>query len=223
MSRINDTFVAPKCTDEIELLFEDADLLLIAKPTGLLSLSGKNPLNHDSVHARLVRDFPGATLVHRLDFGTSGIMVVALNRVVNGHLTRQLQQRSMVKTYKAILSGHLEHDKGLIEFPIAKDDAIFPRLKICTEFGKPARTDYSVDQRLDSPARSAVSFRPTTGRTHQLRIHSQAIGHPILGCDLYGDDESYGQADRLMLHAESLDFEHPVSGDRVSAVSACPF
>lgn len=223
MNEIVDTFVAPVCLDDIELLFQDIFLLLISKPSGLFSLSGKNPLNKDSVHARLVKDFPTAALVHRLDFGTSGIMMVALNKQVNGHLTRQFQQRSILKSYKAVLHGHLKQEHGVIEFPIAKDSSIFPRLKICSTTGKPALTHYHVEERLDSPLRSVVCFKPETGRAHQLRIHSQAIGHPILGCDLYGDESSHRLADRLMLHAESLEFKHPISGEKIYGVCPCPF
>lgn len=223
MNEIVDTFVAPPCLEEIELLFQDEHLLLVSKPSKLFSLSGKNPLNKDSVHFRLVKDFPTATLAHRLDFGTSGIMVVALSKQVNAHLTKQFQQRTVVKHYKAVLQGHLANDSGTINFPIAKDNAIFPRLKICQQTGKPALTHYHVEKRLDSPHRSIVKFKPETGRTHQLRIHSQAIGHPILGCDLYKNENSQHMAERLLLHAESLEFLHPVSGNEIHATCPCPF
>ena len=98
-----DPFIAPLCTETIQILYEDEYLLVIEKPTGLLSLSGKNPLNKDSVHYRLVQNYPTATMVHRLDFGTSGLMVVALNKAVNGELTKQFQERSVVKNYIATL------------------------------------------------------------------------------------------------------------------------
>jgi tRNA pseudouridine32 synthase/23S rRNA pseudouridine746 synthase len=215
VKEIVDTFVAPACLEEIEILFQDESLLLIAKPTGLLSLSGKSPLNKDSVHWRLVKGFPTVTLAHRLDLGTSGIMVVALNKQVNAYLTKQFQERTVAKRYKAILQGHLKEDHGAIEHPIAKDNAIFPRLKVCSISGKRALTRYSVQARLD--------FKPETGRTHQLRIHAQAIGHSILGCDLYGDDNSYGMANRLMLHAHSLEFVHPMSEEKMHAICPCPF
>ena len=220
---IVDTFVAPPCLDDIEVLYQDEHLVLIAKPSKLFSLSGKNPLNYDSVHYRLVKLFPTATLVHRLDFGTSGIMLVALNKQVNGHLTKQFQQRTVVKRYKAILRGHIEHDQGVIDFPIAKDNAIFPRLKVCTTTGKPARTHYQVEERLDLPTKSVVQFSPETGRTHQLRIHAQVVGHPILGCDLYGDADSLSLASRLMLHADTLGFVHPATGEAITAKCPCPF
>lgn len=218
-----DPFIVPVCSENIEVLFEDEHLLLVNKPTGLLSLSGKHPLNKDSVHYRLVQDFPTATLLHRLDFGTSGIMVVALNKQINAHITKQFQARSVDKSYTALLHGHLADDTGLIEFPIAKDKSNFPLQKICFETGKAAQSNYKVVERLTEPVATKVIFTPVTGRTHQLRIHSQQIGHPILGCDLYATDEAFFMAQRLMLHATTLEFDHPVTGGRVKGVCHCLF
>lgn len=218
-----DTFVAPVCHENIEILYQDESILLINKPSGLLSLSGKNPLNKDSVHFRLVQDFPGLMMVHRLDFGTSGIMVLALNKTVNATFTRQFQDRTVVKTYVALLDGHLEADQGHIDAPIAKDKPNFPLLKVCHDSGKQAISHFKVIERLNDPLRSRVLFTPQTGRTHQLRIHSREIGHPILGCDLYGSARTQAIASRLMLHATSLEFNHPVSGERITGKCDCPF
>lgn len=218
-----DTFIAPPCLDEITLLFQDEHLLLINKPSGLLSLSGKNPLNKDSVHFRLVQDFPTATLLHRLDFGTSGIMLVALNKPVNAQLTKQFQAGTISKTYCAILHGHLAQDSGIIDLPIAKDPPNFPLQKICYATGKNALTQYSVIERIASPPSTRVLFTPISGRTHQLRIHSRELGHPILGCDLYKNAESQAMAPRLLLHATSIGFDHPITGKRMEWTSHCPF
>jgi len=218
-----DPFIVPICHDDIEILFQDEHLLLINKPTGLLSLSGKHPLNRDSVHFRLVQDFPTATMLHRLDFGTSGIMVVALNKQINALITKQFQARSIDKSYTALLHGHLASDKGVIEFPITKDKPNFPLQKICFETGKAALTNYQVVERRTKPVATKVIFTPVTGRTHQLRIHSQQIGHPILGCDLYASDEAFFMSSRLMLHATTLAFDHPVSGLRVEGDCCCLF
>lgn len=218
-----DTFIAPPCLEEIEILFQDEHLLLINKPSGLLSLSGKNPLNKDSVHFRLVQDFPTATLVHRLDFGTSGIMVIALNKAVNAYISNQFQAGTIDKTYTALLHGHVEKESGTIELPIAKDPPNFPLQKICFTTGKPALTHYAVIERTESPAVTRVLFTPISGRTHQLRIHSRKIGHPILGCDLYNNPDSFAMASRLMLHATTIEFDHPITGERIRGVSACPF
>ena len=218
-----DPFIVPPCHDQIEILYQDDALLLINKPSGLLSLSGKHPLNKDSVHFRLVQDFPSATLVHRLDFGTSGIMVVALNKTINADICAQFKARTVNKTYCAILHGHLTDEAGRIEIPIIKDQDNFPLQKVCYETGKAALTHYRVTERLDNPPRSKVSFIPETGRTHQLRIHSRQIGHPILGCDLYATDEAFFLADRLMLHAKQIEFTHPISGEIIHGDCPAPF
>lgn len=221
-----DNFIAPPCLDEIKILFQDEYLLLINKPSGLLSLSGKNPLNIDSVHFRLVKEFSSATLVHRLDFGTSGIMVVALNKAVNAHIGKQFQAGSVGKRYTALLHGSLAEQRGEIEFPIAKDTENFPLQKICFTSGKPALTHYEVLERItedDQYESTRVLFTPVSGRTHQLRIHSRELGHPILGCDLYGTIQTRALAPRLMLHATTLEFEHPISGERVLGCCPCPF
>ena len=232
MSTIVDTFIAPPCHDEIEILYQDEHLLLINKPAGLLSLSGKNPQNLDSVHYRLVQQFPGCTLVHRLDFGTSGLMVIARNKAINAALCQQFSQRTVQKGYSALLCGHLDHDEGLIDAAIAKDPALFPRMAICAMSGKPARSRYQVLERFYQPLENGaklpltrVQLTPETGRTHQLRIHCQYLGHPILGCDLYGGLLLPGtqQTPRLMLHANALNFVHPVSGKLVTAHSPSPF
>ena len=215
----NAPFIAPKCHDHIEILYQDQHLLLINKPTRLLSLSGKHPLNLDSVHHRLVQDFPTALMVHRLDFGTSGLMVIALNKDVNKHLCEQFAERKVKKTYTAVLQGEIKYGKGTIDLPIAKDE--FPRQKVCFEYGKPATSEFVVQARLVNSTR--VTFSPKTGRTHQLRIHSQEIGHPILGCDLYGNDESLAASKRLMLHATTLEFTHPVTGEEMKWDCECPF
>ncbi len=220
---IVDNFVAPKCLLQIDILYRDEHFLLISKPSGLLSLSGKNPLNKDSVHFRLVQDFPTASLVHRLDLGTSGIMLIALNKQTNASLSKQFQMRSVFKTYVSVVAGHVAENSGQINAPIAKDPLLFPRLKTCSISGKHAQTDYRVLARKQSPSSSRLRYEPQTGRTHQLRIHSQYIGHPILGCDLYGTRQSYEAANRLMLHAEKLQFDHPVTGERIFGECPSPF
>ncbi|MBM7457116.1 tRNA pseudouridine32 synthase/23S rRNA pseudouridine746 synthase [Oceanisphaera litoralis] len=227
---ILDEFVAPACDDVVVILYQDDDILLINKPSGLLSLSGKNPLNRDSVHYRLVQGqegkspaFPEARLPHRLDFGTSGIMVVGLNAASAQHLNRQFQARTIQKRYIALLEGWIADDQGQVTGAIAKDKHHFPRVKICHTTGKAAISEYRVLQRLAQPRRSLVQFTPVTGRTHQLRIHSQAMGHPILGCDLYNNAHSEQMADRLLLHASDLYFEHPASGEPFHGQCPCPF
>ncbi len=218
-----DPFIVPVCHEDIRIIDQNDNFLLIEKPSGLLSLSGKHPLNKDSVHFRLVQDFPSATLVHRLDFGTSGIMLVALNKAANAHFTRQFQARTVEKSYTALLYGELQDDSGSIELPIAKDVENFPLQKICSQTGKLAVTFFKVLDRPSDKKCTRVEFIPHSGRTHQLRIHSREMGHPILGCDLYACDEAFGMASRLMLHAGRLEFDDPMSGERVVGVSDVPF
>ena len=227
---IVDDFVAPVCDGFVEILYQDDDILLINKPSGLFSLSGKNHLNWDSVHYRLVHGqegvspaFPEAKLPHRLDLGTSGIMVVGLNADAAQHLNKQFQARTIQKRYVAMLEGWLTDDRGQITADIAKDKKLFPKVKICHTTGKAAVSEYTVLERLDKPRRSLVKFTPHTGRTHQLRIHSQSLGHPIIGCDLYKNDQSEQMAERLLLHASDLYFEHPTSGEQIHGQCLCPF
>ena len=232
MSVIFDTFIAPPCHDKIEVLYQDDHLVLINKPAGLLSLSGKNPLNLDSVHHRLVQLFPGCTLIHRLDFGTSGLMVIARNKAINAALCQQFSQRTVTKVYSALLCGHLDNDEGIIDAAIARDPALFPLMSICAIHGKPARSRYRVVERIVQEQEDGtllpvtrVQLIPETGRTHQLRIHCQQLGHPILGCDLYGGRLLPGTelTPRMMLHASELHFVHPISEAPINACNASPF
>ena len=238
---IIDYFVAPKCLANVTILYQDQDILLIDKPSGLLSLSGKNPLNWDSVHYRLVTGQPAtqtakatpafadAKLPHRLDLGTSGIMVVGLNAEASKSLNKQFQARTVQKHYLAMLTGYVSDNQGQISAPIAKDNTLFPRVKICQTTGKTATSEYEVVRRLDNPPRTLVRYTPVTGRTHQLRIHSLEFGHPIVGCDLYNhsdrDNESNGngQPPRLMLHASDIYFTHPTTGETIHGHSPNPF
>ncbi|MBV7317569.1 RluA family pseudouridine synthase [Shewanella sp. NIFS-20-20] len=238
-----DDFVAPVCHQDVTMLYQDDDILLIDKPSGLLSLSGKNPKNWDSVHHRLVHGqvvdgrlstdgakriqaidpmaLTAAKLPHRLDFGTSGIMVVALTPAAAKHLNQQFQQRLVQKHYIAMLDGWVSAEHGQINAAIAKGE--FPRMNHCELSGKPARSDYQVLARLTAPARSLVKYTPVTGRTHQLRLHSWLLGHPILGCDLYANQHSQQLAPRLQLHASDLYFTHPITGQAMHGHSPCPF
>ncbi len=232
---IIDNFVAPECHTNVEILYQDDDVLLINKPSGLLSLSGKNPLNWDSVHYRLVNGqnatqtqnetpaFTEAKLPHRLDFGTSGVMVVGLNYTASKSLNQQFQDQTVQKRYLAMLAGWVEADSGQISAPIAKDKALFPRVKICHRTGKKALSDYQTIRRLDNPPRTLVQYSPITGRTHQLRIHSFEFGHPILGCDLYNTTALHDSSQRLMLHASDIYFNHPSTGERIHGHSPNPF
>ncbi len=211
-------YLVPHSREEIRILYRDADLLLVRKPDLLLSVPGRHPLNKDSLITRLQRDYPTASIVHRLDLDTSGIMVIPLNRESHAHISRQFQQRRVHKCYHAIVYGVVAPDRGEIDLPIAPDWARRPRQVICRERGKPALTRYEVLARWGD--RTRLLLRPVTGRSHQLRIHLRELGHPILGCDLYAHPEALNMAERLMLHASSLGFIHPTTGAWLEG--ACP-
>ena len=211
-----DPFIVPKCLEHIDVIYQDDSLLVINKPTKLLSLSGKHPLNKDSVHFRLVQEYPTCTLIHRLDFGTSGLMVLALNKEINQHLCKQFSDRTVVKHYEAILDGQVKEREGQINIPIIKDVDAFPLQKVCYSNGKAAVSPYQVLHYNEQQHSTLVRFKPSTGRTHQLRIHSREMGHPILGCDLYDLNNSFFKANRLMLHASYLQFTHPINNEVMS-------
>lgn len=216
-------YIVPVCEQEIEILYQDDYLLLINKPDLLLSIPGKLPANKDSVITRLSQPFPSASIVHRLDLDTSGIMIIPLSKPVHAHISKQFEQRQIAKTYTAVLFGHVENDSGVIDLPIAADWQNRPLQKICHEKGRASITHYEVLERMENPSATRVLFKPVTGRSHQLRLHSKEIGHPILGCDLYATDEAFQMAKRLMLHATEIIFEHPVSHEMIRGHSPSPF
>lgn len=220
---LDDLYVLPPCTAEIVLLHEAEDYLLIDKPAGLLTVPGRHPLNRDSVIARLQRNLPGAAIVHRLDFDTSGVMVIPLNKLSLSHISRQFQQRSVHKTYTAVVQGLLKENEGKIDLPIAPDAEHRPKYKICAATGKASLTEYRVIARDSELGLTRVALHPVTGRSHQLRLHLHAIGHPILGCSFYYLGDSASRAERLLLHATEIQFDHPISGERVRGYSAPRF
>ncbi|MEZ5571870.1 MAG: pseudouridine synthase [Halioglobus sp.] len=203
-------YLVPHSTEEIVVLYEDSDLLLVRKPHLLLTIPGRHPLNKDCLITRLQQRYPSASIVHRLDLDTSGIMVIPLNKATHAHISRQFQQRQVHKTYHAVVFGEITQDRGQVDLPIVCDWERRPRQKICHQHGRVALTHYEVLQR--SGDRTRVLLKPVTGRSHQLRIHMRELGHPILGCDMYAHDTALGMADRLMLHATTLEFTHPTTG-----------
>ena len=214
----DDLAVLPKCMDELEILQRDPSFLLINKPTRLLSVPGRHPQNRDSVIARLLVGFPNAAIVHRLDFDTSGIMVIPLNKAALSHISKQFQARTTHKTYTAIVNGLVKDDSGVIDLPIAADMENRPKYKICAETGRQSVTEFTVVSRDAIAQTSRVLLHPVTGRSHQLRLHMLVIGHPILGCEFYADEAALSKSPRLLLHATELEFDHPLTGVRVSGV-----
>ncbi|TGD76075.1 RNA pseudouridine synthase [Mangrovimicrobium sediminis] len=204
-------YLVPHSQEAIRILYADQHLLLVRKPHLLLSIPGRHPLNRDCLISRLQRDYPSASIVHRLDLDTSGIMVVPLDKPTHAHISRQFQAREVRKRYEAIVWGEVENDAGEIELPIRCDWDNRPLQMIDHERGKHALTRYQVMERLGD--RTRVLLQPVTGRSHQLRIHLRELGHPILGCDMYAHPEALAMADRLLLHATRLEFVHPATGE----------
>ena len=206
----------------LKTLYEDEWIVAVEKPSGMLSVPGKNDL--DSVQQRLRLMYPDATgplVVHRLDMTTSGILLAAKDKDVHAKLQSQFETRSILKEYIAILDGVLQKESGIIDLPICLNPLDRPRQMVDFENGKPAITEYKIVGVSDG--RTKVIFKPHTGRTHQLRIHSAHVlwlGCPISGDELYGNPDS---APRLCLHASRLVFRHPVSDKEVEIVSPCPF
>ncbi|MCK5354380.1 MAG: RluA family pseudouridine synthase [Methyloprofundus sp.] len=198
----------PAAGKTIDIIYQDEAMLVINKPAEFLSVPGKNI--DDSVYLRIKQSYPRATgslIVHRLDMSTSGLMLIALSKEAHKNLQRQFIKRTVKKRYVALLDGTVKEDAGIIDLPLRVDLDDRPRQLVCYEHGKPAQTQWEVIHRKDN--KTKVYFHPLTGRTHQLRVHSahaKGLNMPILGDDLYGNI-----AKRLHLHAESIEFSHPIS------------
>ncbi|EIW88192.1 pseudouridine synthase [Alishewanella agri BL06] len=204
----------------LDILYQDEQLVVLNKPSGLLSVPGKAQEHFDSLQYRVQRVWPQATVVHRLDMATSGVMVMALTKAAQRELNRQFQQRLTAKRYIALVQGQPQANIGSIELPLICDWPNRPKQKVCFEHGKPSLTHFRVLQRYSEYSR--LELEPVTGRSHQLRVHMQAIGHPILGDKFYATTNT-PTAPRLQLHAAELMLWHPVSGARLQFAAVCPF
>lgn len=207
-------------TDPLVVLHEDHELLFVDKPTGLLSVPGKGAHLADCLLTRVQEAFPTALLVHRLDRDTSGVMVFALTPHAQRHLGLQFEKRQLKKSYIARVAGRLEPNTGTVDLPLIVDWPNRPRQKVCHETGRAAQTDWRVLRATDEETR--VRLLPKTGRSHQLRVHMLALGHPILGDPFYASGAARDHA-RLMLHAEELRLRHPDGGKGVKIRAKSPF
>lgn len=216
------TFVYDPPTDPwLSILHEDSDIVVLDKPSGLLTVPGKNLALADCLEARVQARHPTAKVVHRLDKDTSGILLMALNKKALGYLGSQFEGRKTRKSYAARVWGELEGESGRIDLPLATDWEHKPRQRVDVERGRPSQTEWEVVAREKNATR--VRLTPITGRTHQLRLHMMAIGHPILGDQFYATGEALAAADRLQLHAEMLSFFHPADGLERTFMAPCPF
>lgn len=208
-------------TDPVAVLHRDEDLLIVEKPSGLLSVPGKPESHRDCLEARVKVEVPMALLIHRLDLETSGVMVFAMNRRAQKIINGQFERRIVKKTYIARVAGRVEGDAGEIDLPLTADWPNRPMQKVCAETGKPARTLWRVIGREGGTTR--LRLTPETGRSHQLRVHLKEIGHPILGDPFYAPPAARAAVGRLTLHAERLELRHPADGAWTGWTSPCPF
>lgn len=202
-------------------LYLDDAIVVVDKPAGLPSVPGRPAELHDCMASRVQALLPEALVVHRLDMATSGLLVFARSKAVQSALGTAFAQRAVAKRYVAVVAGVLAHDRGEIDLPLIADWPNRPLQKVDHAIGKPSLTRYEVLAR--EPGRTRVRLEPLTGRSHQLRVHLHALGHPIVGDALYAPPEIAAQSTRLLLHAYTLAFAHPVSGAPLSFESPLPF
>ncbi|GAA6164546.1 pseudouridine synthase [Pelagimonas sp. KU-00592-HH] len=207
--------------DPLEVLHEDHEIVVVNKPSGLLSVPGKGEHLADCLLTRVQVAFPTALLVHRLDRDTSGVMIFGLTPHAQRHLSMQFEKRTTKKTYVARVAGRLEPKSGTVDLPLIVDWPNRPKQMVDHENGKPAVTDWRVMKYGEDETR--VRMFPKTGRSHQLRVHMQALGHPVLGDPFYAEGEARDSHDRLMLHSEELRVRHPDGGRGMSFRAKVPF
>ena len=217
---MSDNFIYQPPESPIEILYQDKDVLVAHKPSGLLSVPGRTKERADSMLFRLQKLEPRTRVVHRLDMDTSGVMIFALRKKAEINLREQFRKREVSKEYRAVVEGLIEQKEGVIDAPIAPH----PKQKLrhyVSEKGKPSRTRYWVIEEGDDC--SLIGLQPITGRSHQLRVHLHHIGHPILGDRFYAPLEVVRRTDRLMLHAETIVFKQPYSGEELAFVVPASF
>jgi tRNA pseudouridine32 synthase/23S rRNA pseudouridine746 synthase len=209
----------------LEIIYQDEYLIAVNKPCGMLSVPGRGEDKQDCVVTRLLPDYPEIKVVHRLDCHTSGVMLLALGTDVQRVLSRQFHDRNVAKTYIALVHGAVVQKSGVIDIPMRGDPANRPRQIIDYADGKHAQTQWRLlghEHTARVAEVSRLQLRPLTGRTHQLRVHCMALGHPVVGDRLYSA-AGPGDAERMMLHAERLGFLHPVRDTEMCLVAACEF
>ncbi|MDO9437580.1 pseudouridine synthase [Hydrogenophaga sp.] len=211
----------------LKVIHEDEQMLVLDKPAGLLAVPGRGPDKQDCLSARAQARWPDALVVHRLDMSTSGLVVMARGLPAQRTLSRAFEQREVHKRYTAVVAGTLvnpQPDNGwnTIDLPLTIDWPNRPRSIVSAELGKPSVTRWRLDG-TQTEDTTRLELEPVTGRTHQLRVHLQAIGHPILGDALYATPEQQALVPRLLLHAHALQLPHPSHGATMSFHSLCPF
>ncbi len=210
----------------LDIIFQDNDIVVLNKCSGLLSVPGRLPEHQDCLQNRVQSVLPTATIVHRLDMATSGLIIMALNKAAHVAISRQFEQRQTKKNYIARVFGHVQEQQGSVDLPLICDWPNRPKQKVDHENGKPSLTHFQVlayDELSSGDDSTLIELTPVTGRSHQLRVHMLAIGHPILGDRLYAHEQALTVSSRLQLHARNLSLSHPVTGELLTFVALCPF
>lgn len=233
MSANPDFIYRPPLTPYLDIIYQDKDVVVLNKSSGLLSVPGRLPEHQDCLQNRVQRVLPTATVVHRLDMATSGIIIMALNKPAHVAISRQFEQRKTQKSYIARVYGQVKEQEGSINLPLICDWPNRPKQKVDHDNGKPSLTHYKVLSYSDNQAfetsqendtkSTLVELTPVTGRSHQLRVHMLALGHPILGDRLYAHKEALDASPRLQLHAQYLSLAHPVTDEILNFNAPCPF
>jgi tRNA pseudouridine32 synthase / 23S rRNA pseudouridine746 synthase len=205
------------------LVYVDEQLLVLEKPAGLLAVPGRGEDKQDCLSLRAQQLWPDALVVHRLDMATSGLFVMGRGLAMQRRLSRAFAERAVDKLYVAVVAGTMDSSEGVIALPLARDWPRRPLQKVDAEHGRPSTTRWRVLASDAGAATTRLALEPLTGRTHQLRVHLQAIGHPIVGDALYAPPAVRSLAPRLLLHASELRFAHPATGEPLAFVSALPF
>ena len=214
----------PPAHDGLSILYLSEQLVIVDKPSGLLSVPGRGAGKEDCLSRRVQAEYPDALIVHRLDMGTSGIVVMARGANAQRELSVMFQERRVRKRYQALVDGKWSADEsGAIDLPIIVDWPNRPRQIIDHTNGRPSLTHYRVIDVDRTREVSRIELDPVTGRSHQLRVHMEAAGHPIIGDDFYGTPASCAKADRLMLHACEIEFSEPVTGKLLRIDCPPPF
>jgi tRNA pseudouridine32 synthase/23S rRNA pseudouridine746 synthase len=221
-----DFIYQPPMSPYLDIVYQDNDIVVLNKPSGLLTVPGRLPEHQDCLQNRVLKVLPTATVVHRLDMATSGIILMALNKPAHVAISRQFEKRLTKKSYIARVFGRVEQSTGSVEEPLICDWPNRPKQKVDYEHGKAALTHYKVlsyRENNNAQTTTLLALTPVTGRSHQLRVHMLAIGHPILGDRLYAHEQALTISNRLQLHAKMLQISHPVSAQTLTFSKACPF
>jgi tRNA pseudouridine32 synthase / 23S rRNA pseudouridine746 synthase len=208
---------------DIAVPWFDDSLVVIDKPAGLLAVPGRGDDKQDCVATRVQARWPDALVVHRLDMATSGLMLLARGPEVQRRLSAAFAGRAVHKQYIAVVDGLVIGEHGSITLPLAADWPNRPRQRVDVDRGKPSSTDWQVLSRNKATSQTRLALNPITGRSHQLRVHLQAIGHPIVGDVLYGGDAVATASSRLLLHASRLELAHPLTGASLVFESTPPY